>query len=442
MVYKFPSDLLDGKSGKLFMPVEQARHIFKEQMRRRNPAMVDNSSQRNISISKTPFKHIENQKIELVERKGIGHPDSIADGISEAVSRALCKKYRETFGTIAHHNTDEVQIIGGESNPEFGGGEMVKPIYILLGGRATQQYKGNTVNVHGTAIKAAKKYIRNTVRNLDIEEHVIIDSRIGEGSPDLTDVYAREGNVPFSNDTSFGIGHAPLSETEKLVLEVERHLNSDEFHKEMPVIGEDVKVMAYRNNDKIQMTVAAAFVDSLVDDLDSYISLKSDLKEKILSKTDEHTDREVELHINTADDHEDESIYLTVTGTSAEMGDDGSTGRGNRVSGLITPKRSMSLEASSGKNPVSHIGKIYNILSHYIADQVVAEHSEVESADVKILSQIGKPVDQPQIASVDISTEKDLSPSLEKDIQNTVDYWLENIQDVMEKVIDGEITTY
>ncbi len=397
---------------------------------------------RNIEVSETPFKHIEDQQIELVERKGIGHPDSIADGISEAVSRALCKKYREKFGTIAHHNTDEVQIIGGTSRPAFGGGEIVEPIYILLGGRATQEYDSKAVNVHGTAIKAAKRYLNETVKNLNVEEHAIVDSRIGEGSPDLTDIYAREGKVPLSNDTSFGIGHAPLSETEKIVLRLERYLNSDKFHREMPVIGEDVKVMAYRNEDKIKLTVAAAFLDRLVEDLDSYISMKRDLKEYILSEAENYTDRDLELHINTADDYENGSVYMTVTGTSAEMGDDGSTGRGNRVSGLITPKRSMSLEASSGKNPVSHIGKIYNILSHYIADQLVAEHPEVDSADVKILSQIGEPVDQPQIASVDISTDKKLSSDLKKEIQNTVDYWIENIQEVMEKVIDGEITTF
>ncbi|MDY6789574.1 MAG: methionine adenosyltransferase [Candidatus Nanohaloarchaea archaeon] len=397
---------------------------------------------KNIQVSETSFEHIEDQEIELVERKGIGHPDSLADGISEAVSRALCKRYMEEFGTIAHHNTDEVQIIGGKSNPKFGGGNIVKPIYVLLGGRATQEYGSDSINVHGIALDAAKDYLDSAVRNLDVEEEVILDSRIGEGSPDLTDMYARKEKVPLANDTSFGIGHAPFSETEKTVLRLARHLNSREFEKSMPAIGEDVKVMGYRNKDKIELTVAAAFVDRFVDDLDSYISLKSQLRNRILDKAVKYTDRDIELHINTADSPEDESVYLTVTGTSAEMGDDGSTGRGNRVSGLITPKRSMSLEASSGKNPVSHIGKIYNILSHYIADQIVAEYEEVESVHVKILSQIGKPIDHPQIASIDVSTSGKLGRSLKRDIEETAGYWLENINQVMDKVVEGEITTF
>ncbi|MFB6077164.1 MAG: methionine adenosyltransferase, partial [Candidatus Nanohaloarchaea archaeon] len=74
---------------------------------------------RNIVVERIPGERIETHRIELVERKGIGHPDSLADGISEAVSRALCEEYREKFGAIAHHNTDEVQIIGGEAAPAF-----------------------------------------------------------------------------------------------------------------------------------------------------------------------------------------------------------------------------------------------------------------------------------------------------------------------------------
>ena len=68
--------------------------------------------------------------------------------------------------------------------------------------------------------------------------------------------------------------------------------------------------------------------------------------------------------VNALDDPKasDESgIYLTVTGLSAEQGDDGEVGRGNRVNGLITPSRAMSLEAAAGKNAVAHVGKLYNL---------------------------------------------------------------------------------
>ncbi|MBO7204828.1 MAG: methionine adenosyltransferase, partial [Candidatus Methanomethylophilaceae archaeon] len=76
-------------------------------------------------------------KIELVERKGIGHPDSVADALAESVSRALCKMYMKEYGHVLHHNTDETQIAAGMAAPKFGGGCIIDPTYILLVGRAT-----------------------------------------------------------------------------------------------------------------------------------------------------------------------------------------------------------------------------------------------------------------------------------------------------------------
>lgn len=397
---------------------------------------------RNIQITEQQGHAVPEHDIELVERKGKGHPDSLADAISEAVSQELCREYRQTFGTIAHHNTDEVQIIGGQSRPSFGGGTVTEPIYILLGGRATQEYDGKTVNVHGAALRAARGLLDDTLPHLDVGEDLIIDSRIGQGSADLTDLYARDDSVPLANDTSFGIGHAPLSPTEKLALDLEKHLNSDSFRDRMPAIGEDIKVMALREDDTTKITLAAAFVDKHVDDMDMYRSLIEELREEVLDKARQFTDDELEVTINSADDYERESVYLTVTGTSAEMGDDGSTGRGNRASGLITPKRPMSLEASSGKNPVAHVGKIYNVMSHYIADQIVEQNDAIEEVTVKLLSQIGEPIDQPQIADIEVATADGMTTSIEDDITETADYWLDNIDDVMEKVIEGKITTY
>jgi S-adenosylmethionine synthetase len=398
--------------------------------------------EKNIRVQQPASTGSDSQRLELVERKGIGHPDTLADGISEAVSRALCREYRDTFGAIAHHNTDEVQIIGGQSDPGYGGGEMIEPIYILLGGRATQQFDGTSVNVHGVAMNAARQYLRDTVDHLDVDQHVILDSRIKRGSPDLTEMYARESSVPLANDTSFGIGHAPLSDVEKLVLALEKELTAGRLAERFSFLGEDVKVMAYRDEDEINLTVAAAFVDVFVDDVDGYISRKQELRRAIERFADEKTGRTVSVAVNTADEPRNDSVYLTVTGTSAEMGDDGSTGRGNRVSGLITPKRPMSLEASSGKNPVAHVGKIYNILSHYIADQIVVEHDDVDEVSVKILSQIGKPVNEPQVADIQVDAGGERSGSLEDSIRSTTDYWLDNIPEIMEKVINGTITTY
>lgn len=156
-------------------------------------------------------------------------------------------------------------------------------------------------------------------------------------------------SIPSANDTSIGVGYAPLSKTEKLVIETERALNSEKTKKKFPAIGEDIKVMGQRENDHIDLTVAMATVSSQLDDLDHYISLKSDVKDFIRNIASKITEKDVDVNLNTADDEEKNVIYYTVTGTSAEHGDDGMTGRGNRANGLIPFGRPMSLEATAGK---------------------------------------------------------------------------------------------
>lgn len=395
-----------------------------------------------IVVDKVSGDGIETQRMEIVERKGLGHPDSLADGISEAVSRALSNAYIEEFGSVAHHNTDEVQIIGGKSRPAFGGGTVIEPIYILLGGRAAREYADNNLNVHGIAKRAARDYLAENVRHLDVDEHVIIDSRIGEGSSDLTQLYADETQAPRANDTSFGVGHAPLSDTEELVLAIENTLNSDEAAEELPFLGEDVKVMANRDGDAIQVTVAAAFVDRYVDSVEDYEAKKAEVREAVQGIAEDHTDRAVTVDVNTADGDTEDELYLTVTGTSAEMGDDGSVGRGNRVSGLITPKRAMSLEASSGKNPVAHIGKIYNLMAHDIAEDVYDEVDAVEEAHVTLLSQIGQPINQPQTANVRVVTGRELTADEEATIAAVTEDWLHDYDRIMQHVIENNVSTF
>ncbi len=355
---------------------------------------------RNIQVEPLRTVHIEDQEVELVERKGLGHPDSIADGVSESVSRALSRLYLDEFGRILHHNTDETQVVGGSSEPKFGGGRVTSPIYMLLVGRATTEVNGEKLPYRDVAIEAARQYVRSVCAHLDIDKHVEFDCRIGQGSVDLRGVF--EQKQVLANDTSFGVGFAPLSDTERLVLESERFLTL-KLKKKLPALGEDVKVMGYRHGDKIHLTVAAALVDSEIKDPQEYASVCSEIHERLVEQASKLTRREVEIDVNTADDPELGRYYLTVTGLSMEAGDDGSVGRGNRSNGLITPCRPMSLEASAGKNPVNHVGKIYNLLGNLIAGDIVKETGgNIKEVHVRILSQIGKPVDQPQVASLQI----------------------------------------
>ncbi|WIV66442.1 methionine adenosyltransferase [Natrialbaceae archaeon AArc-T1-2] len=400
-------------------------------------------TERNIRIEPIDRRAVEDQEVEIVERKGIGHPDSICDGIAESVASALAREYIDRVGKVLHFNTDETQLVAGEAAPAFGGGEVVDPIYLLIVGRATKRYGGQTIPTETIALRAAREYLEEEIPKLEFGTDVVVDVRLGEGSGDLQEVFGEDGaTVPMANDTSFGVGHAPLTETERIVYNAERRLNG-EYAERNPVLGPDVKIMGKREGDHIDVTVAAAMIDEHVPDMEAYKAAVESVREYVHEVAGEYTDREVSVHVNTADDYEEGSIYLTVTGTSAEQGDDGSVGRGNRANGLITPNRSMSMEATSGKNPVNHIGKIYNLLSTHIAEDVVAEVDDIRDLRVRLLSQIGRPIDQPHVADVHVVTDDGVSlGDVEGEIEAIVDDRLANVTGVTRQVIDGELTTF
>ncbi|KZX11603.1 methionine adenosyltransferase [Methanobrevibacter curvatus] len=407
---------------------------------------------KNIIVKELNQTPIEDLEIEIVERKGIGHPDSISDGIAESVSRALCNLYIDEFGFVLHHNTDEVQITAGESNPKFGGGSVIKPIDFLLTGRGTAEYEGKKLPLDVVAIEAAKNFLKENIINLNPETDAVVECKIGHGSGDLVDVFDRDERktnvIPKSNDTSFGVSYAPYSETENIVLKTEELLNSRAFKKRYPGVGEDIKVMGLRNKDKITLTVGAAFVSQHIADIAEYKEVRQAVLNEVSDLATKESDRELEVYVNTADEDtsKDESgYYLTVTGTSAEMGDDGSVGRGNRANGLITPNRPMSMEATSGKNPINHVGKIYNILSYEIAHDVAKNVDGVKQINMMILSQIGQPIDNPIAASSQIIVEDGYKfDEVSKKVESAIDSWLDDLNNniILDKVISGKARTF
>jgi S-adenosylmethionine synthetase len=407
------------------------------------PAKLLVMTDRNIRVEPVVGRAVEDQEVEIVERKGLGHPDSICDGIAEAVSGALAREYLDRFDEVLHYNTDETQLVAGSAAPAFGGGEVLEPIYLLITGRATKKYDGQRIPAETIALRAAREYLAENFPELDFGTDVVVDIKLGEGSGDLQDVFDDEGRrIPMANDTSFGVGHAPLTETEQVVLETERQLNGH-YADEHPVVGPDIKVMGKREGDHIDVTVAVAIIDSYVEGYDDYDDAVAGIREFVSDLAADITDREVRVHVNTADDYDEGSIYLTTTGTSAEQGDDGSVGRGNRANGLITPNRSMSMEATSGKNPVNHIGKIYNLLSTQIAESVVAEVDGIREIRIRLLSQIGEPIDDPHVADASLVTEDGVSVGdIEDEVSRIIDRELADVTSITERVIAGELTTF
>jgi S-adenosylmethionine synthetase len=315
------------------------------------------------AVSRIPF---EQQRFELVERKGSGHPDTICDAIAEDVSLALCQAYLAGVGRVLHHNVDKALLIAGHTQPCFGVGKVLLPMRLVLGDRATAQYQGKRFDVAEIARASAVQWLRHNLRHLDAERHFVFQCELQQGSAELTDLFERE--TIGANDTSAAVGYAPLTETEKLVLAAERHLNSPAFKSQFPQAGEDIKVMGLRRGRELVMTVAMAFVDRYVMNTRHYVEQKGAMRQalqRFLEPQQRGLDR-ISVDINTLDNpaRGAQGLYLTVLGTSAECGDSGEVGRGNRVNGVISMSRPASMEAAAGKNPVSHVCKIYSVLSH------------------------------------------------------------------------------
>ena len=399
-----------------------------------------------VIIEKRKTKDVERQPLEIVERKGLGHPDSIADAIAERFSRNLSNYYLDHFGTVLHYNVDKLEVIGGEARPNFGGGKIIRPMTILFSGRATFDYRDTTIPVEEIAKESAKSWIKENLRFVDTDTvKYIFETKKGAGN--LSDAFEREGKV-YSNDTSFGVGYAPMSRLEKYVLLLEKYMNSSEFRHVFPFAGEDVKIMGVRMRHVFAFTVAMAFVDRFISSEEDYFKKKGQVikdLEHFLEKnglapkerrTGYPTGAVVRLNEMDERGRGTNGCYLTVTGTSAEGGDDGAVGRGNRANGLITPNRPMTLEAVAGKNPINHIGKLYSLYAFKLA-QDMYETLHIKN-EIKIVNRIGQDITKPQAISVTI----DVPASLEtkNKIRGFLAERLPKILDFREDIIKGKIT--
>jgi len=400
---------------------------------------------RNILVEKLPNLPMEEQPTELVERKGVGHPDSICDAVAEAVSVELSRAYRDRFGRILHHNIDKGLLVAGGATPALGGGRVDDPMRLILGDRATYEYKGVRLPVGEIAEATAKGWLRGHLRFVDPTKHVVFQNEIKPGSPELTDIFERE--EVGANDTSAGVGYAPLSETERLVLAVEQHLNSTAFKAAYPEAGEDIKVMAYRFGRDLTLTVALAFVDRFIAEEQAYFQRKDAIHDHLQDfvHRQAHTMERVVIDINTLDEASRGTggMYLTVLGTSAEGGDCGQVGRGNRVNGVIAFNRPATTEAAAGKNPVSHVGKIYNLLSHQVAERIYLQVEGLREVTVYLCSQIGHPIDQPLVAAAQVI----LSDAVElgdvkAPVREVIDRELATISRFTERLIQGELKVW
>ena len=389
-------------------------------------------------------RDVAHQSVEIVERKGKGHPDYICDAVMDAISVALSKEYLKRSGSILHHNIDKALLAAGSTRKKFGGGKVTKPMELIVGDRATFKIQSTKIPVKAIAVDAAKKWFQKNLRFVDPEKDIRYRMVLAEGSGELTDIFFRTGSVKEANDTSAAVGYYPLSPTEQMVIELEKHLNSAAFKKRFPETGEDVKVMALRNKKRLDITVSMPMVARFISSAAAYFERKSQVyhaMRSFLQSCNPGTFGAIQLNYNTLDreDRGISGIYLTLLGTSAEDADSGQVGRGNRVNGLISMNRPLGTEAAAGKNPVSHVGKIYNLLAYDIAKKIYHTVEGINAVYVVLLSQIGQPIEKPKMANAQVLLEKGQTMrAVSKQVEETVNQAFDDINSFCLELAHGK----
>jgi S-adenosylmethionine synthetase len=388
----------------------------------------------------------------IVERKGAGHPDTLADQLAETLSRVYARETLATFGAVLHHNFDKLALLGGASEVRYGRGRMLAPVRVLVNGRATRRC--------GDAAIAVDDLIVSTVRDFfgerlpELASHLSIDLNVtsnaspgavlvdGKGAeranwfaPASADAL-REQRGLFANDTSLGTGWAPENDIEMFVRYLADVFSApNPFRLARPWCGSDVKVMAFADADTLDIVLCVPQKSMYVESRAAYIRNYDEILEQCHTLAKELLPgRRCTFRLNARDIVERDEVYLTYTGSSIESGDEGVVGRGNRVNGLITPLRPMNLEGANGKNPVYHVGKLYNVAARRIAQALQEQFGG--HVEVHLISATGQMLTRPWRALVRMSVEKAPAGVIEE-VSTTI---LESMPELTQDVLDGRIT--
>lgn len=357
----------------------------------------------NFNIMEAPFPKADDLAFEIVERKGIGHPDTLCDAIAERASRYYSKYFLDKYSRLAHHWFDKVMLLGGQSIIEYGRGEIVHPYTVIYAGKAVTKVGSEDVPMNEILTKAASDVLTEVLDGFQPGKDLVIDVKlsnyIGPGqkktryNPDSPqELFDPKSKERVSNDCNVCSGYAPLSRLETIVRDVEKYLTSESYRGYYRDTGFDVKIVGIRDGGKISLFVNIPFLANKIHSRDSYLSRVASVTADIRQFLEPYSDMEIDLNVNPEKDSG--RSYMTATGSVADTGDVGVVGRGNRLNGLITPMRPMSIEASSGKNPIDHTGKLYGLASQAIADEIWKE-TGVEN-QVHLVTFKEYPVTKPQ----------------------------------------------
>ena len=392
--------------------------------------------------------------VEIVERKGTGHPDTLSDALAEHLSVTYSRYTLEKYGAILRHQFDKTAIMCGRSRVTFGAGDIVEPIRILLNGRASARLGADEIPIQELLVNAARDFFRVRFPMLDAVRDFRILFEVRHGLHSTTGgIFGKDGDTAAihyrfhprtladlpetrrveSNDTSLGCAWAPHTPLERMVLGIEEALNAADTKQQWPWLGSDIKIMAARSGSRVSIVIAVPILSLVTNDADEYFSRIEQVGERIRCLAAEIAPNYSleELVINSGDDLAKRKLYMSFSGSSMESGDEGMVGRGNRIGGVIAPFRPYTMEGIAGKNPRYHVGKVYSAAAHDIARRLHEEHGL--DTNIYLINRMAEPLALPWYAVV----ETGLADSDRNAVLTVADEVLSDLESVTERILAG-----
>ncbi|MGU3438769.1 methionine adenosyltransferase [Bacillus cereus] len=322
---------------------------------------------------------------EVVERKGLGHPDTLTDGIAEAAEIEYCKYCLDKFGYIPHHNFDKVMIIGGKCVQKYGGNDFSDPIKVIFMGRGSKSFGNEQIPLEDIQIKAAKAYLSRVLPHLDVNLTSTIEFHSETSSHstrpywfsprDKNDLPEYNADGPIANDTATMISYWPLTTSEKLPLDIEGYFYRNDTdglpHPRFKEFGGDIKVMVVRDGDDIVITVTVPQITTMTVSEEQYLLRQDHLRENLMQYVNDlYPNENINLIINNQKLGNNPRPYLVTAGSCTDFGEEGAVGRGNKTHGIISSFRPNTMEAPHGKNSTYFVGKVLGYQADVIAKQI------------------------------------------------------------------------
>jgi len=361
--------------------------------------------------------------LEVVERKGLGHPDTLVDGIAEASEIAYAKYCRQEFGVIPHHNLDKAMLLGGLCIQQYGGGKFEAPLEMIFMGRASRSFGGKTIPLEDIQKATAIEYLARTMPHLNTNELSVYVARSMTSthstrpywfSPrDLNDLPEYTAKSPTANDTATMISYWPLTDTEKLTLDVEGYFYENNSVG-LPVprfdyVGQDIKVMSVRNGEILDVTVAVPQITTQTPNSQTYYERENEIRRVLQNYAEEAIEGRMKVNVvvNTQTAGPNPRPYLVTGGSCTDFGEEGAVGRGNKTHGIISSFRPNTMEAPHGKNPTYFVGKLLGYQADLMSKQIYEQLGS--RCQVVLQANLGDDLFDP--SRVIVSTESDVAKS-------------------------------